>query len=156
MGVALNVLLLAVAVIGVVAGIGALLALRVPPRRPGRAARPTTGGSTARPAAGGRPVSAAQPASAGVAKTAHPAPAGDNVASRLAAMRELLARGDREHAERAAKGDSQQFADTQAFDEDYPPTMTIPRGTLLPPSPLLNLDKAAHPPKADPAAKRRA
>lgn len=156
MGVALNVLLLAVAVIAVVAGIGALLALRVPRRRPQGASRPTS--AAARPPSSAGSASVPRPGAAPKGPAAAPSTA-DNVAARLAAMRELLAHGDREHAARAAKGDSQQFADTQAFDEDYPPTMTIPRGSLVPPSPLLNLDKAPgapQAPKSASAAKRRA
>lgn len=157
MGVALNVLLLAVAVIAVVAGIGALLALRVPRRRPQGASRPTS--AAARPPSPAGTAAVPRPgAAAPKGPVAAPSTA-DSVAARLAAMRELLAHGDREHAARAAQGDSQQFADTQAFDEDYPPTMTIPRGSLVPPSPLLNLDKAPgapQAPKSAPPTKRRA
>ena len=152
MGIALSVLLLTVAVIGAVAGIGALLALRLTPRKPVHTVRtvrtrrsdvPTGAAATpAPPRPQHRPHPPKAPATASTRQR-------DDKANRLAAMHSLLARGDEEHA----KVDSTSFADTQAFDDDYPVTMVIPRGAMRAPSPLLNLDAPAPQAPADRARK---
>jgi len=139
----LELMLLAVVLLVAVGGLGVTLALRASPRRPVRRK-----GRTARPA---RPPSAASASSAAAARPAAPVkikattlasatavPVDPEQAhqAKLAALKSLLAQGDK-------MGKDGQFSDTEATDQGYastefadradPPTMQIS---------LLNLDKA--------------
>ncbi len=147
MSVTLEVMLLAVALLVVVGGIGVALALRTAPRRSsrhkGRDARPARrhAAAGAGSAAAARPAAPVKIKSTTLASaTAAPVDPEQAHQAKLAALQALLAQGD---GKGKVKGQDGQFADTEPTDHGYASTEFVDRAD--PPTmqiSLLNLDKA--------------
>jgi len=116
-------LLVVVAVVVVLAGAGAVWALKAAPqgrRHPSRRPRGRARGA-ARPAV----ATGLAAAAAGGAEATPERTLAQSDEERIEAMRALLHRGDEKARKLAAEGDQPAFADTQAFDDPNPPTLPL-------------------------------
>lgn len=133
-------LLVVVAVVVVLAGAGAVWAIRAAPQSGRRTPRKPRERTRTAPSPG---LPAGGVAAATVAAAAAPAAERTLAQSdeeRIEAMRALLNRGDERARRLAESGDEPAFADTQAFDDPDPPTLPLdwshskPGPTSKPPS----------------------